>query len=156
MQPTYLDFCAWQRWLQLLFLATFSSKLLKLSEFPHGAVHPTYHSQNFWSPYQFLCKQRIYLDTVLLLKTENWKYCNKIIFKYVDSVIGPSFKVRFTFFRTYIGSMNSAQDSAKNANALLSKPSQNDNQEFIINLNKFNYNHKTQSKRTENYKRKSY
>ena len=68
---------------------------LKLSEFPHGAVHPTYHSQNFWSPYQFLCKQRIYLDTVLLLKTENWKYCNKIIFKCVNSNTRPIFYLNF-------------------------------------------------------------
>ena len=34
------------------------------------------------------------------LKTENWKYCNKIILKCVNSVVGPSFKIDFTKFRT--------------------------------------------------------
>ena len=27
--------------------------------------------------------------------TENWKHCNKIIFKYVNSIVGPTFKVVF-------------------------------------------------------------
>ena len=31
----------------------------------------------------------------LLLKTENWKYDSKIIFKYVNSTVGLSFEVVF-------------------------------------------------------------
>ena len=31
----------------------------------------------------------------LLLKTENWKHCNKIIFKCVNSAMGPSFNENF-------------------------------------------------------------
>ena len=31
----------------------------------------------------------------LLLKTKNWKYCNKINFKYVNSAAEPSFEVIF-------------------------------------------------------------
>ena len=31
----------------------------------------------------------------LLLKTENWKYHSKIIFKYVNNSVGPSFKIVF-------------------------------------------------------------
>ena len=27
------------------------------------------------------------------LKTENWKHCSKIIFKYVNSIVGPIFNV---------------------------------------------------------------
>ena len=38
------------------------------------------------------------LDTVYCwkLKIENWKYCNKIIFKYVNSIVRPGFKIVFT------------------------------------------------------------
>ena len=31
----------------------------------------------------------------LLLKIDNWKYYSEIIFKYVNSAVGPSFKVVF-------------------------------------------------------------
>ena len=43
-------------------------------------------------------------NTHLLLKTEKWKYCNKIIFKCVNNVVEPSFKVFFTeksIYRSY-------------------------------------------------------
>ena len=30
---------------------------------------------------------------LLKLKTENWKYGNKIIFKYVNSIVGPIFNI---------------------------------------------------------------
>ena len=46
---------------------------------------------------------RVCLDTVAYywkLKIYGWKYCNKIIFKCVNSVMGPSFKAKFAFFRT--------------------------------------------------------
>ena len=38
---------------------------------------------------------RVCLDTAYCwkLKTKNWKHYNKIIFKCVNSVVGPSFKV---------------------------------------------------------------
>ena len=47
---------------------------------------------------------RVCLNTIyywklkILFITENWKYCNKIIFKYVNSTVKYSFKVKFVFF----------------------------------------------------------
>ena len=35
------------------------------------------------------------LGYCLLMKTENIKHFNKIIFKYVNSIVGPSFRVVF-------------------------------------------------------------
>ena len=32
-----------------------------------------------------------YLDKTYFAETENWKYCSKIIFKYVNSTVGPIF-----------------------------------------------------------------
>ena len=32
---------------------------------------------------------------LILLKTKNWKHCNKIIFKYMNSVVGPNFNENF-------------------------------------------------------------
>ena len=37
----------------------------------------------------------------LLLKIKNWKYCNKIIFKCVNSTVGPNFEVIFALQSTY-------------------------------------------------------
>ena len=39
---------------------------------------------------------RVYLDRIYFTKTENWKYCSKIIFKYVNSVIGLIFNEKIT------------------------------------------------------------
>ena len=36
----------------------------------------------------------------LLLKTKNWRHYSKIIFKCMNSIVGPSFKVIFDEFRT--------------------------------------------------------
>ena len=49
------------------------------------------------------------LDTICY-----WKHCNKIIFKYVNSIVcvRPNFKVRFTFF-ILAGLVNRARDSTK-------------------------------------------
>jgi len=40
---------------------------------------------------------RVYLDITYYwkLKTENWKYCNKIIFKYVNSTVELNFNENF-------------------------------------------------------------
>ena len=45
---------------------------------------------------------RVCLDTVYCwkLKIENWKYCSKIIFKCVNSIMGPSFKEKFAKIHT--------------------------------------------------------
>ena len=51
----------------------------------------------------------------LLLKTENWKHCNKIIFKCVNSIVGPNFKVFFLLNKVLTGPMNNAHDPLKNA-----------------------------------------
>ena len=45
----------------------------------------------------------------LLLKTKNKKYCNKIIFKCMNSAVRPSLKVVFAE-KVFTGSMNSARD----------------------------------------------
>ena len=41
-------------------------------------------------------KIRVRLDTAYFAKTENWKYCNKIIFKYVNSAVRPIFNEKIT------------------------------------------------------------
>ena len=62
----------------------------------------------------------------LLLKTENWKHYNKIIFKGVNSTVRPNFKVRFTFFCTcrfckqYMMLLKNT-NALPNTNALVSK-----------------------------------
>ena len=48
----------------------------------------------------------------LLLKTENWKYCSKIIFKYVNGTVGPSL-IFFLLNKVFTDPMNSAQDPLK-------------------------------------------
>ena len=36
--------------------------------------------------------ESVWIELILLkLKTENWKHCSKIIFKYVNNAIGPIF-----------------------------------------------------------------
>ena len=45
----------------------------------------------------------------LLLKIENWKYYNKIIFKCVNSAVGPSFKVILPN-SVLVGPMNNTQN----------------------------------------------
>ena len=37
----------------------------------------------------------------LLLKIENWKYYNKIIFNNINSVVKLNLNLKFTEFRTY-------------------------------------------------------
>ena len=39
----------------------------------------------------------VWIELILLkLKTENWKHCSKIIFKYVNSNMGPNFNEKVT------------------------------------------------------------
>ena len=39
----------------------------------------------------------IWIELILLkLKTENWKHCSKIIFKCVNSIVGPIFNEKVT------------------------------------------------------------
>ena len=42
--------------------------------------------------YIYICPFGLYL-LLLKLKTKNWKYCNKIIFKCVDSIVEPIFNI---------------------------------------------------------------
>ena len=51
----------------------------------------------------------------LLLKTENWKHCSKIIFKCVNSVVGPSFNLTFIEIRTCKSREQCMRPSQKNA-----------------------------------------
>ena len=53
---------------------------------------------------------------------ENWKHCGKIIFKCVNSTVGPSFKVKFMFFRTYGSREQCMGPSQKNSNAQNATP----------------------------------
>ena len=39
---------------------------------------------------------------------ENWKYCNKIIFKCVNSVVGSIFNIYFFLNKVVVDSVNSA------------------------------------------------
>ena len=55
---------------------------------------------------------------------ENWKYCNKIIFKCVNSAVRPIFNENFVEKRGLVGLMNSTWDllnSAISVEILLSK-----------------------------------
>ena len=39
----------------------------------------------------------VWIELILLkLKTENWKHCSKIIFKCVNSIVGPIFNEKVT------------------------------------------------------------
>ena len=39
----------------------------------------------------------VWIELILLkLKTENWKHCSKIIFKCVNSIVGPNFNEKVT------------------------------------------------------------
>ena len=61
----------------------------------------------------------------LLLKTKNWKYYSKIIFKCVNSTMGPSFKVVFMKKKkkkkVHASPLNSALDPLKTLDAQNSK-----------------------------------
>ena len=49
------------------------------------------HSKPYLSPLSFLLAC-VWIELILLkLKTENWKHCSKIIFKCVNSTVGPIF-----------------------------------------------------------------
>jgi len=62
------------------------------------------------------------LDIVYYQKLKIEKYCSKIVFKCVSSVVGPNFKVVFTK-KVLVSSMNSVQNLQKsNANAIQTLP----------------------------------
>ena len=46
----------------------------------------TYYWKPFWIHFEFIC-----LDTIYFV--ENWKHCNKIIFKCVNSAVRPIFNI---------------------------------------------------------------
>ena len=54
------------------------------------------------------CRVRVHLDTAYF--SENWKHCNKIIFKYVNSVVWPIFNESFVKKKKFVGPVNSARD----------------------------------------------
>ena len=51
----------------------------------------------------------------LLLKTENWKHCSKIIFKCINSVVRPNFKEKFVEIRTCGSHEQCTEPTQKNA-----------------------------------------
>ena len=51
------------------------------------------------------CRVRVYLDTVYF--AENWKHCDKIIFKCVNNAVGPIFNF-FFLNKVDVGLVNSA------------------------------------------------
>ena len=112
------------------FLFYFPKQTVKNSIF-----YPIFHSLYFhpkWTEPKDLFGYR------LLLKTENWKYYSKIIFKYVNSAVGLSFKVIFAEFHTCESHEQCTKptkknvDAQSNANALLSRPS-------LILTSKYNF-----------------
>ena len=54
----------------------------------------------------FLVVRYVWIE-LILLKIENWKYNNKIIFKYVNSTVEPIFNFNFKN-KVVVGSINSA------------------------------------------------
>ena len=63
---------------------------------------------------------RVYLDTSYF--AENWKYCNKIIFKCINSAVRPIFNENFVEKRGY-GSREQCTKPTENALALLKRAS---------------------------------
>ena len=59
---------------------------------------------------------KVYLDIVYF--AENWKNCNKIIFKCVNSTVRPSFKVFFCccVSKVHAGPMNNTRDQLEKHN----------------------------------------
>ena len=60
----------------------------------------------------------VFLDTAYFteswkLKIENWKYYNKIIFKYVNSTVRLIFNEIFVEKKRFVSLMNNAQDPLK-------------------------------------------
>ena len=48
------------------------------------------------------------LDTAYFVK--NWKYCNKIIFKYVNIAVRPILKKKIRWKKRFVSPVNSAWD----------------------------------------------
>ena len=58
----------------------------------------------------YICQGCVWIELILLkLKTENWKNCSKIIFKCMNSDVGPIFNEKVAKKR-FMGPMNSARD----------------------------------------------
>ena len=53
-------------------------------------------------------KFMVCLDTAYF--AENWKHCSKIIFKCVNSVMGPIFNESFVEKKKFVGPVHSARD----------------------------------------------
>ena len=45
---------------------------------------------------KFDMKSRVRLDRTYFVETENWKHCSKIIFKCMNSTVGPIFNEKVT------------------------------------------------------------
>ena len=112
------------------FLFSFSKRTVENSIF-HHIFHPLYFHPKQTEP-KGLFGYR------LLLKTESQKNYSKIIFKCVNSAVGPSFKVIFAEFHTCESCEQCTKrtkknaDAQSNANVLLSKPS-------LILTSKYNF-----------------
>ena len=48
-------------------------------------------------------KPRVYLDRTYSAETENWKHCSKIIFKCVNSTVGPIFNEKNGWKVEFVG-----------------------------------------------------
>ena len=60
-----------------------------------------------------VCLDTAYFTESWKLKIENWKYYNKIIFKYVNSIVRLIFNEIFVEKKRFVSLMNSAQDPLK-------------------------------------------
>ena len=88
------------------------SKVPKVSRqiYPYFGADQYYRAWALWLVLHMILKKikkvmlifRVCMNIVYYwkLKIYYWKYCSKIIFKYVNSAVRPSFKTKFTFFYT--------------------------------------------------------
>ena len=60
-----------------------------------------------------VCLDTAYFTESWKLKIENWKYYNKIIFKYVNSTVRLIFNEIFVEKKRFVSLMNNAQDPLK-------------------------------------------
>ena len=69
---------------------------------------------------KYLCRLNLAMDSGsiwILLIVENWKHCSKIIFKYVNSIVGPNFKEKFAEICTCWSCEQCMRPTQKNADA---------------------------------------
>ena len=66
-------------------------------------------SDDWYNPYLWKLKEDNALDCSerRIMASQNWKHCSKIIFKYVNSIVGSNFEKKNYWIRQLVGLVNS-------------------------------------------------